>query len=168
MLGSRYYVDHPLVPLERTVGVLNMEQIGRTDGDGGIHENSASFTGHDYSTLPQYFVTAGERLGIEVYKHEANSDRYFTASDNGAFARAGIPAHTACTLFSFEEYHQPGDNPERIDYENMARVTRMLALGLFGLSTAEGVPRWNREIERTAPFIEAWQNLTGGTPPPRF
>ncbi len=167
MLGSTWYVNHPLVPLEHTVGVLNLEQIGRTDGDGGLHEMSASFTGHDYSTLPQFFVRAGEELGVEVYKHEQNSDRYFTASDNGPFARAGIPAHTACTLFSYEGYHQPGDNPDLIDYENMARVVRMLALGLIGLATADEVPRWNESLERTAPFIEAWRTLTGGTPPPR-
>ncbi len=166
LLGSSWYTTHPLVPLERTVGVLNMEQIGRIDGDGGLHPDSASFTGFTFSTLPQFFRRAGERLGIEVYEHPRFSDPYFRGSDNIAFARVGVPAHTACTLYQYDEYHQPGDNPDRIDYENMARVVRMFALGLIEMAAGDEVPRWNEELESTAGYVSTWRALTGGAPPP--
>src|SRR5689334_1224416 len=45
--GSRYYSTHPLVPLEKTVAALNLEQVGRTDATNGPQIGVASLTGFD-------------------------------------------------------------------------------------------------------------------------
>lgn len=161
LLGSGHYAEHPVVPLEKTIAMVNMEMIGRTDGEGGDQTNRTSFTGFDYSDLPLTFVEAGRQLGIEVFHHEQNSGPYFMRSDNRALAAKGIPSHTVCVTYSYEDYHQPGDNPDKIDYENMARTTRMLALGLIRLANSSQEPRWDEDNPQAASYLEAWRALHG-------
>ena len=162
MVGSGYYVENPVVPLEKTVGVLNMEQIGRTDGDGGDQSNRGSFTGFDFSDLPHFFVEAGRELGIEVYNHERNSAPYFMASDNRPFAAAGIPAHTFCVVYQYADYHGVGDHWDKVNFQNMERTVRMLALGLIRLANSDAEPRWNEDNPAVERYVEAWRALRGG------
>jgi len=161
MLGSAYYAENPVVPLEKTVGVVNLEMIGRTDGDGGNQSNRASFTGFDFTDLPQTFVAVGEQIGIEVYHHPQNSAPYFGRSDNGPLARKGVPAHTMCVTFSYDDYHQVGDHWEKIDFDNMARTTRLLAVGLFRLANNDRAPVWNEENPAVERYLQAWRELHG-------
>ena len=51
-----------------------------------------------------------------------------------ALANAGIPAHTLCVAFIFPDYHNVGDHWEKIDYANLAKVNRMIALALLTLA----------------------------------
>ncbi len=161
MLGSAYYAEHPVVPLEKTIGVVNLEMIGRTDGVGGDQTNRASFTGFDFTDLPLTFVEVGDQIGIEVYRHPQNSERYFGASDNGPLARKGVPAHTICVTFSYDDYHQVGDHWEKIDFGNMARTTRLLAIGLLRMANSDRVPVWNEENPGAERYIQAWKELHG-------
>ena len=92
--GSRYYADHPLVPLDKTIADLNLEQLGRTDAPEGAHLNSANVTGFDFSDIVPALVDAGRRAGVTISKNQHASDRYFDRSDNGPLARVGIPAAT--------------------------------------------------------------------------
>ena len=89
--GSRYYVDHPLVPLDKTIADLNLEQMGRTDAPEGPHVMSANLTGFDFSDMTPILVNAGKRVGIAVSKDPGASDKYFKLSDNAPIAKAGIP-----------------------------------------------------------------------------
>ena len=161
MLGSGYYAEHPAVPLEQTVGMVNLEMIGRTDGDGGDQTNRASITGFNFSDLPLTFVEAGSQIGIEVFRHPQNSARYFRASDNGPLARRGVVAHTLCVTFSYDDYHWAGDHWEKIDFENMARTTRLLALGLLRLGNRAEAPAWNESNPEAEPYLQAWRTLHG-------
>jgi len=161
MLGASWYAAHPVVPLARTVAEVNLEMTGRTDGDGGDQTNRVSFTGFDFSDLPALFVPVGEAMGIEVFKHEQNSDRYFFASDNIALARTGVVAHTISGLFEYPDYHQPGDEVSRIDFADMTRTARLLTVGVRRLADRDQPPAWNAAREQTAPFIEAWRKLHG-------
>ena len=67
-------------------------------------------------------------------KDEASSDSFFARSDNQAFADAGIPAHTLSVGYVFPDYHQAGDEWPKIDYENMAKVTRGIVAGLLNIA----------------------------------
>lgn len=162
LLGTRYYVDHPIFPLEKTVAMVNLEQVGRTDGDGSDQTNRMSITGFEFSTLPEAFVAAGRELGIEVYRHEQNSRRYFMASDNIALAMMGIPAHSLTVAFQYEDYHRPGDHWEKIDFPNMVRTVRLIGLGTLILANSDSVPTWNADVEGTERFVTAWKLLHGG------
>ena len=156
-----------MVPLDKSVADLNLEQVGRTDDTDGPQVGTASITGFDYSSLGSLFQETGRRVGIKVYKHERNSDRFFRASDNYALAELGVPAHSLCVAFVYPDYHKVSDHWEKIDFDNMARVNRMIALGLSRIANDQDVPRWSTSIPGAARFAEAAQKLhhPAGSPP---
>ncbi len=161
LLGSQHYVRHPIVPLAQTIGNLNLEQIGRTDSTDGPQVNRASLTGFAFSTLTECFVEAGRVLGVEVYDHPANSEPFFSRSDNVAFAAVGIPAHTLCVAYVYPDYHGRGDHWDKVDYGNMSRIGRMAALGIWLLANRPEPPAWNEDHPRIGRFVEAWRRLRG-------
>jgi Zn-dependent M28 family amino/carboxypeptidase len=154
-LGSKYYGSHPIFPISKTVADINLEQVGRTDSTEGKQINNATLTGFDYSDVPRYLEQAGRELGIKVYKDPKASDAYFTRSDNDALAQLGVPAHSLTVAFDFPDYHAVGDEWQKIDYDNMARVDRMIALGLLKIANSVQAPRWNAQNPKTAPFRQA-------------
>jgi Zn-dependent M28 family amino/carboxypeptidase len=139
--------------------MVNLEQVGRTDSSEGPQVSNATLTGFDFTDLGPIFKAAGDLTGINVYKHEKNSDAFFGRSDNQALADAGIPAHTLCTAFVYPDYHQAGDHWEKVDYENMARVNRMVALALINIGNNPQAPKWNEANPKTARYVEAWKKL---------
>ncbi len=159
MLGSAYYGRHPLVPVARTVADLNLEQVGRTDGKQGPMLAKAALTGYDFSNLPATLVKAGQLTGVEIFKDAESSDQYFAQSDNVALAALGVPAHTLSVLYEFSDYHQPGDHWQKIDYANMARIDRTVALGVLMLANDTAAPRWNAAHPGAAPYLKAYQAL---------
>jgi hypothetical protein len=141
-LGSRYYTRHPLFPLSKTVADLNLEQLGRTDSSAGPEIANATLTGFRYSTVAHTLQRAGELTGVKVYETPGGDD-FFDRSDNQTFAEHGIPAHTIVVAFEFPDYHATGDVWQKIDYGNMAKVDRMIALGMVILADSVEPPRWN-------------------------
>ncbi len=142
-LGARYYVRHPLFPLARTIAGVNLEQLGRTDSTAGPERSNATLTGFRYSSVTGTLREAGEQTGVKVYEARDDGD-YFRRSDNLPFAERGIPSHTVVVAFDFPGYHGPGDVWRKIDYANMAKVDRMIALGAVLLANGAQPPHWNR------------------------
>jgi Zn-dependent M28 family amino/carboxypeptidase len=159
LLGSSFYGRHPRFPVSQTVADLNLEQVGRTDSTEGPQVNTASLTGYDYSDVTKYLEAAGRALGVKVYLDKAASDPYFTRSDNAALALLGVPAETLTVAFDYPDYHGVGDEWQKIDYDNMARVDRMVALGLLDIANSTAVPHWNAANPKTLPFRQAQQKL---------
>jgi len=154
LLGSKYYTRHPAIPLEKTVAQLNLEQIGRTDSSEGPQISNATVTGFDYSTLTGIIQAAGELTGVKIYKHPRNSDVFFSQSDNLYLAEAGVPAHTLAVSFQFPDYHEVGDEWQKIDYDNMAKLDRMIALALVMVANSEEAPHWNEQNPRAAKYAK--------------
>ena len=100
-----------------------------------------------------------EEFGIKVVKDEQNSDPFFARSDNQAFADAGVPSHTFSVGYIFPDYHQPGDEWPKLDYENMAKVDRTLALGIYRIADSTDVPHWNASNPKTAAYRKAAEAL---------
>ncbi|MBS1812855.1 MAG: M28 family peptidase [Acidobacteria bacterium] len=157
LLGSRYYGQHPIFPIEKTVADINLEQVGRTDDTEGSQVNRASMTGFDFSDVGDIFRQAGEATGITVFKHPQNSDAFFGRSDNQALADQGVPAHTMCVAFVYPDYHGLGDHWDKVDYENMARTNRMVALGLLMIAENPIAPKWNEANPKTERYVNAWK-----------
>ena len=157
LLGSRYYGRHPIFPIAKTVADINLEQVGRTDDNEGAQVNRASMTGFDFSDIGAIFQQAGELTGIKVIKHPRNSDAFFGRSDNQALADQGVPAHTLCVAFEYPDYHGLGDHWEKVDYDNMARINRMVALSLLMIAENPVAPKWNEANAKTARYVEAWK-----------
>jgi Zn-dependent M28 family amino/carboxypeptidase len=167
LIGSEYYAHHPVFPLAKTVADLNLEQVGRTDSTVGPQISNASLTGFDYSDLTGYVQRAGENTGIKVYKDSQGSDPYFSASDNYSLAEAGVPAETLCVAFDYADYHAVGDSWQKIDYNNMAKVDRAIALAMFLMADSEQPVRWNEANPKTAPFVKAAKQLDQPQPAPK-
>ncbi len=157
--GSRYYVAHPLVPLAKTIAQLNLEQLGRTDAPEGPHLNSANVTGFDFSDMVPVVVDAGKRAGIAVTKVPGSSDKYFNRSDNGPLAQAGVPAHTLSVAYEFPDYHAVGDEWQKIDYDNMAKVDQAVGIAVLRLAQALAVPHWNESYPAAKAYADAAKKL---------
>ncbi|MGH8855728.1 MAG: M28 family metallopeptidase, partial [Telluria sp.] len=142
MLGSKYYARHPLFPLKDTVANINLEQTGRTDDSEGAQLNSIAVTGFDFSTVGEMLRKSGEDTGIRVWKHASYSDQFFGRADNQSLADVGVPAHTLSVAYGFPDYHGKDDTWDKLDYDNMARVTRMLARGVYDIANNTTRPVW--------------------------
>jgi Zn-dependent M28 family amino/carboxypeptidase len=155
LVGSRYYGAHPVFPLAKTIADLNLEQMGRTDDNTGPRVGVVNVTGYDYTSITPELAKAGQEFGIQVLKDEQASDPFFARSDNQALADAGVPAHTLSVGYVFPDYHQPGDEWPKIDYENMAKVDRTAALGVWRIADSADVPQWNAANPKTERYIKA-------------
>jgi hypothetical protein len=160
LVGSRYYGAHPIFPLEKTVADLNLEQLGRTDVDGGSSVGLVNVTGFDFSTLTDAVVKAGGQTGLQVAKNAQLNERYFAQSDNQALADAGVPAHTLSVGYMFPDYHQPGDEWPKLDYANLALVDRTVALAVYAVADSTDTPQW-KDLPQTQRYIKARQDSLG-------
>jgi hypothetical protein len=72
-------------------------------------------------------------------------------------ASLGVPAHSLTVAFNYPDYHGVGDHWEKVDYSNMAKVDRMVALGVLTIANNRTEPKWNDSIPKTAPYVAAWK-----------
>lgn len=145
LLGAKYYARHPIFPIKATAANLNLEHMGRPDSTEGPQVARLSPTGYEFTGITDVLKEAGEITGVEIYHHQRNSEAFFNRSDNAAFAEAGIPSTTVCVSFEFPEYHAPGDHWDKIDYENMAKVSRTLLTTTWLLAERPSVPEWKTD-----------------------
>ncbi|MFC5481028.1 M28 family peptidase [Massilia suwonensis] len=157
LVGSRYYGAHPLVPIEKTIAGINLEQVGRTDDSEGPQVRAFAVTGFDFSEVGAILKSAGDDTGIRVSKHPVNSDKYFAHSDNQALADQGIPSHTVSVAYAFPDYHGAGDHWDKIDYENMAAVDRTVALAIWNIANGTDTPKWNAKNPKASKYLGIWQ-----------
>jgi Zn-dependent M28 family amino/carboxypeptidase len=115
LLGTRYYIAHPVIPLHQTVADLQIEMIGRTDDAvGGF--GRAWLTGYERTTMGDQLAAAGSPIVPDPRPNQ----NFFFRSDNIAFAVLGIPAHTMSSFGLHLDYHQPSDEVELINFEHMS------------------------------------------------
>jgi Zn-dependent M28 family amino/carboxypeptidase len=153
-LGARWYTAHPIFPIAKTVADINLEQLGRTDDSEGPNISQFNLTGFDYTDIAATFAKVGATTGVKVIKHEKNSDAFFSRSDNATFADAGIPATTLSVSYVFPDYHQPGDEWEKLDYDNLAKVDLTVALGVLEMANSAQAPQWNKENPKAARYLQ--------------
>ncbi len=117
LLGTRWYIQNPVFPLEQTVADLQIEMIGRPDDAAGGF-GRAWLTGYERTTMGDQLAEAGSPI-VPDPRLEQN---FFFRSDNIAFARIGIPAHTLSSFNLHTDYHQPSDEVDKVDFAHMAAV----------------------------------------------
>lgn len=132
ILGSSYYSYlAPVVPFEKTVANINM------DGVGGIDP------AHPTKSKNYIYIASAEKLSdtlLEINRQvhrltgssleltDGNGKGF--SSDNQSFQNQLVPFIYYSTGRT-EHYHQPGDEPETIDYEHLARVTQLIFAALW-------------------------------------
>jgi len=122
LLGTRWYIAHPVIPLERLAANLEIEMIGRPDSLAG-GSGRAWLTGYERSTMGDALAAAG----IPIVPDKRLDQQFFQRSDNIAFAMAGIPAHTLSSFNMHTDYHRPSDDVSRVDFDHMAAVINAAA-----------------------------------------
>ena len=138
LLGSKYYVKHPLFSLEQTFAVLNVDMIGRSDD---LHKNNSKYiylVGADFISpaLQQICETQNNKytnLTLDyTYNTKNHPDRFYFRSDHYPFAKRGVPS-----VFYFsgvhKDYHQSSDTAEKIDYQKVQLVTQFIFHTAWGL-----------------------------------
>ena len=136
MLGTRWYLDHPVVPLDHTVANFNVEMIGRPDSLAG-GPGAVWLTGFERSTLGAMLREAG----IPIIPDPRPDQHFFERSDNYAFARRGVVAHTLSTYNLHADYHRPSDEVRFIDPAHMAQVVSAAARAVRLLADGPA-PQW--------------------------
>lgn len=136
LLGTRHYIAHPVHPLDKTVANLEIEMIGRPDSLAG-GRGKGWLTGYERSTMGEILV----KNGIPIVPDARPEQNFFMRSDNIAFARIGIPAHTLSSFNLHGDYHRPSDDITRVDAGHMAEVIRAAARAVRALADGE-VPVW--------------------------
>ncbi len=140
LLGSRYHIAHPVVPVSQMVAVLNGDMIGRN------HPDSASVLGaqppHRNSTaLVNMALRANALVGRftldSLWDRPTHPEGWYFRSDHVPYARANVPALMYTTNLH-DDYHTPRDTPERIDYAKLTRMAKWMYLtGWFAANAAE-------------------------------
>ena len=115
--GTSWYIRHPLLPLEKTVVDLNVEMIAHADSLAGGF-GKAWLTGYERSTLGDLLADNG----IPLVPDPRPGQNFFSRSDNVAFARIGIPAHSLSSYNLVTPYHSPKDEASIVNVEHMAEV----------------------------------------------
>jgi hypothetical protein len=138
ILGTKHYVEHPPLPLDKTVCNLNFEMLGRPDelvgGSGKLW-----LSGYERTTLGPAFA---ER-GIDVVADRRLEQNFFMRSDNIVFVQKGIVGQTLSTYNMHKDYHQPTDDADTLDYEHMQACARAGFLAAKLLSDGVISPEWN-------------------------
>ncbi len=117
LLGSAHYVKNPIIPIENTVAMLNMDMIGR------MSDNRLSVIGVGTSPAwPPLLDELNERASFNMTKTNSG----FGGSDHQSFARVNVPV-----LFFFTglhpDYHRPSDTFEKIALWDETRIVQFVA-----------------------------------------
>lgn len=128
LLGSSYHAAHPVVPLDRVVAVLNGDMIGRN------HPDTAALLGsqppnRNSPELIAMALAANARVARFVvdssWDRPSHPEFFFRRSDHWPYAQKNVPvAYFSALLHA--DYHTPRDDPERIDYGKLTRMTRWM------------------------------------------
>ena len=132
LLGSKYYTDNPLYPLNETITNLNVDMIGRTDPTRNSNNDEYVYligTDRLSTMLHETSEEVNDRtVNLELdYRFNAWDDpnRFYERSDHWHFAKNNIPV-----IFYFsgthEDYHQPTDTAEKIRYDLLTKRTRLI------------------------------------------
>ena len=130
LLGSEFYSDNPIFPLDKTTADLNIDMIGRiTPNYGSDSANYVFLIGDDRlsSQLAPISDSANKLVGLKLdRKYNGNDpERFYFRSDHYNFAKKGVPI-----IFYFNgthaDYHRPGDTIEKINFDLMSKRARLV------------------------------------------
>ncbi len=142
LLGSRYFMSDPPVATETMVADLNIDMIGRLDKDHANNPNYVYLIGSDristeLHNLSENVNKAFDRLELNYkYNDEKDPNRYYYRSDHFNFASKGVPV-----IFYFNgvhaDYHKPTDTVEKIHFEKMEKITRLVFLTAWEIANRD-------------------------------
>ncbi|MGH7599210.1 MAG: M20/M25/M40 family metallo-hydrolase [bacterium] len=137
--GSKYFTEYPTVPIDKIVAQLNIDMIGRAQKAGDSNPSHANLAKPN-----EVFVVGSKKMSTELgnlsesvnksyynlsfnYKYDDPNDpeKIFFRSDHFNYALKGIPI-IFYTDGDHEDYHKVTDHVEKVDFENMLKITRTI------------------------------------------
>ncbi|MDP2884855.1 MAG: M28 family peptidase [Ignavibacteria bacterium] len=116
LLGSGYYVNHPLLPLDRAVAMINMDMIGRL--------NNKSLIVYGVGTSPGFEELVKRHNRDSAFALKLNKDG-FGPSDHASFYGKQIPVfHFFTDIHS--DYHRPSDTYDKLNYSGEEQIVRYI------------------------------------------
>jgi Zn-dependent M28 family amino/carboxypeptidase len=156
LLGSEWYVNHPVLPLDKAVAMINMDMIGRIR-EGKIFV-SGTGTG---STFPKLLedVTPPAPIVADITEKTGYGE-----SDHTSFTTKGVPV-----LFFFSglhaDYHKPSDTADKIDAPDAAKLLDYVADLVTRLAGDQDRPQFIRVPEPPQPLSSSGSGAGSGYGP---
>lgn len=142
LLGSSYYSENPVFPLSNTVANLNIDMIGRMDKEHEGDPNYIYLIGSDKLSQDLHQISENTnkkytQLALDYrYNDEKDPNRFYYRSDHWNFAKHDIPV-----IFYFngvhDDYHKPTDTVDKIHFEKMEKITRLVFYTAWDLANRE-------------------------------
>jgi Zn-dependent M28 family amino/carboxypeptidase len=134
LLGSRWFVDHPTIPLDRIVAAHNMDMVGRGrasevkfGGPNSLQILGARRLSREFGdVIDSVNAVRREPMALDkTWEVRANPLNRFCRSDQVSYVLKNVPV-TYFSLGYAQDYHQATDEPQYVDYEHSARVGRFI------------------------------------------
>ena len=142
LLGSQFYTENPIFPLENTVCNLNIDMIGRIDDRHKENPNYVYLIGSDklsteLHNLSEAINNKYTNIALDYkYNDENDPNRFYYRSDHYNFAKFNIPI-----IFYFNgthaDYHQPSDTPDKINYDLLENRTKLVFYTAWEIANRE-------------------------------
>ncbi len=131
LLGSKYYSDHPVFPMENTVANLNIDMIGRVDefhqeDSNYVYIIGSNFLSDDLHLINEQANADYTQLTLD-YKYNTIEDpnRFYFRSDHYNFAKHDVPI-----IFYFngthEDYHEATDEVSKINFDRLTKRAQLV------------------------------------------
>lgn len=125
LYGSTYMCSHPVFPLGKTVAVVNLDMVGRTNE---THTDSEMYAyaltlGKSTSTLTKPLRQSAKLADIDITSpiSDRELNLWTSGSDHANFVKRGIPS-IVVTTGEHADYHTPADEADRINYPRLTRI----------------------------------------------
>lgn len=152
LLGSKYYANNPIFPLETTVANLNIDMIGRLDKK---HEDNPDYVyligsdklSSELHSISEEINKTTTQLELDyTFNDENDPNRFYYRSDHYNFAKNGIPV-----IFYFcgvhEDYHKATDTVEKIDFQKMEKIAKLVFYTAWELANRDERIEVDKEAE---------------------
>ncbi len=132
LLGSRYFADHPEVPMENIVTELNIDMIGRNRNDKASEANTVYLVGSDRISSELHEINGEANRALPsplTLDYEMNDpadlEQVYYRSDHYSYAAKGIPI-IFFTTGLHDDYHANTDEVSKIEFPKLARVAQLV------------------------------------------
>jgi len=130
--GSRFHADYPTAPIDKIVADLNMDMVGRNRDDKPEEANTVYLVGSDRISTELHNITVESndslakplKLDFEM-NDPTDLEQVYYRSDHYSYAAKGIPI-VFFTTGLHPDYHHNTDSVEKINFEKMARIGRLV------------------------------------------
>jgi hypothetical protein len=142
LLGSAYFANNPMIPLEQIVYNLNIDGAGYND------TTKVTVIGLGRTEADDEMIAAAAAFNLKAIPDPVPEQNLFDRSDNVNFARHGIPAPTySMGLTAFDEeinyyYHQVTDEPHTLNYDYITAYIRSFVLAAQKIADRDEAPFW--------------------------